>query len=238
MQRETTQKVIGYVRVSTLDQAEHGISLDAQEARLHERAAYMGIELVHIYRDAGISGSKGRKKRPGYDAALTSLEKGDSNGLMVVALDRFGRNGYKTFSDVLYITDKLNARLICLDLGGESVDTSTSSGRAMLAMMAILANMEREKSNERTTAALNQLKRTGKVYGPTPYGYQRRGDKLYKLKAEQDILAMITDHRAVGDSLASIVTLLNDKGLRTKQGKLWRGYTIDRILKRVESSAA
>ena len=81
-------RIVAYVRVSTLDQVTDGVSLDAQREKLLGYAIAHDLELVAIEADEGISGKVAPSQRPGLSAALSTIERGDADGLLVVKLDR------------------------------------------------------------------------------------------------------------------------------------------------------
>lgn len=126
-----TVKLIGYARVSTADQ-----NTDRQQADLRDA----GVRSDDLYVDHGVSGV--RTSRPALDAALNALEAEDT--LVVTTLDRLGRNT----THMLGMADELQDRgvnLRVLNLGGESVDTRTPTGRLLLTVMSGIAEMERVK---------------------------------------------------------------------------------------------
>ncbi len=89
-------RVLGYVRVSTDEQASNGVSLDEQRRRISDYAETQGLSLIDVEADEGISGSK-TTNRPALQSALRRLRKGEARGLIVTALDRLSR----TTTDVL-----------------------------------------------------------------------------------------------------------------------------------------
>src|SRR5688572_20584800 len=86
----TPSRTIGYVRVSTLDQADHGTSLEAQRAQLERYAELYSLELVAIEEDAGASART--LERTGLQRALAMLERDDAEALLVAKLDRLTRS--------------------------------------------------------------------------------------------------------------------------------------------------
>lgn len=140
-------KSIGYARVSTRPQ-----STDRQEADL----LAAGVRRDDLYVDHGVSGA--RAKRPQLDAALAALEPGDT--LVVTTLDRLGRST----AHMLAIADDLERRdvaLRVLNLGGESVDTTTPLGSMVFTIMAALAQMERDVQRERILDSIAKRRAAG-----------------------------------------------------------------------------
>ena len=125
------KRVLGYVRVSTEEQAREGVSLDAQRHRIEAHAEAQGWELVGVEADNGISGKR-VANRPGLRRALNALRKGKADALLMVALDRLSR----TTTDVLGLAAR-SARegwaLLCVN---EQVETGSPEGEFLLTLKA------------------------------------------------------------------------------------------------------
>jgi DNA invertase Pin-like site-specific DNA recombinase len=141
-------RLIGYARVSTAVQDEQ-LQIDA--------LLNAGVARRDIYTDHGVSGSK--TSRPQLDAMLANLEPGDV--LTVYKLDRIGRSS----GHVITLLSELVARGIHVHSVGDGLDSTTTTGRAMLGMLAIFAEMERSFMSERTSAGLATAKASGRVGG-------------------------------------------------------------------------
>jgi site-specific DNA recombinase len=96
--------------------------------------------------------------------------------------------------------------------------------------MTSVSQWEREAIGERTSTALQHKKSTGKVYSRVPYGYQRIGDALVPLEAEQAVVRRIRFLHANGYSLRRIASQLNADGVPTKQGRSWAPQTVSDVL--------
>jgi len=157
---------IGYVRVSTQEQATEGVSLDAQKDKLRAYCKMYGIRLVDIIGDEGISGST--LERPGLQTALRMIKRGRANTLLVVKLDCLSRS----LSDVCtlvsdYFTDE---RYHLLSVCG-MINTHTAAGRMLVMNLANFNEFERAMISERTRDAMQHMKAQGIRLGPAPYGY-------------------------------------------------------------------
>src|SRR2546427_109341 len=120
-------KVLGYVRVSTEEQAERGVSLDAQRAKLDAYAALYDLELIEVIVDAGVSAKS--FERPGLQRALSLLRKGKAVALLVAKLDRLTRS----MRDLgALVEDELVKGKWALLSVAEQLDTRTASGRLVL----------------------------------------------------------------------------------------------------------
>ena len=220
------KQAIGYIRVSTEQQANEGVSLDAQRARIVKWCADNGYELVNVFVDAGISG-KSMEKRPGLQDAMKSLKKGMA--LVSYSLSRLARST----KDALSIGETVAKRKADMVSLSEQIDTTTAAGKMMFQMLAVLAEFERNLVSERTTNALQHKKRTGQKYtNITPYGFEAIEGRLVQVQAEAAIVAEIQAARAGGNILQSIADNLNGRGIPTKTGKTWQPATIHLLLKR------
>ena len=178
-------EALGYVRVSTEEQAREGVSLAAQEARLRAYCTAAGLTLVDIMRDEGVSASKPLEKRPAGLALLRALARKQARHVVVVTLDRMFRSTVDCLSTV-QIWDRAGIGLHLVDHGGQSIATATAVGRMFLTMLAGFAEMERRLNGERTAAALRHKKGKRQAYSPTPYGFDREGDGLVENATRAD----------------------------------------------------
>lgn len=220
---------IGYLRVSTEQQAHEGVSIAAQEARIREYASDHGFELAAILRDEAVSGCVPFAARPGGCEAVRLLAARRAVAVIGWSLDRMFRNT----TDALAQTSAWGRRGIALHLvdeGGRPVDCSSADGRFLLALRAALAERERAKVGERTRFALAHLKAQGRAYSPTPFGFTRKGDRLVPDAAEQATVAGMLVLRAAGHSLRAIAAALNAAGSPAKGGGTWHGSTVAKVI--------
>lgn len=220
-------KAIGYVRVSTEGQAQEGVSLEAQKARIAAWATANGCDLSGIHVDAGLSGSK--SNRPGLQAALTQAcsEKGV---LVVYSLSRLARST----KDTLAIAERLDKAGADLASLSERIDTTTAAGKMLFRMLAVLAEFERDQISERTTTAMRHMRAQGRRVGAVPFGFDlaEDGETLTPNQGEQVALALIREARAAGASLRQIAAELGARGIRPKNGGEWKPETVRQILLR------
>ena len=142
---QTRTRTIAYLRVSTDKQADRGVSLEAQRAKIDAYAALFDLELVAIEVDAGVSAKT--LARPALDRALAMLRAGKADALLVVKLDRLTRS----VRDLCDLVDRYfrDGKLALLSVG-EQVDTRTAAGRMVLNMLTVIGQWEREANGERT----------------------------------------------------------------------------------------
>jgi site-specific DNA recombinase len=218
-------KAIGYIRVSTVDQAQEGVSLASQRARIHAWAAVNEFEVVAIYEDAGLSGAT-MGKRPALQQALKAAGKGTA--LVAYSLSRFARST----QDMLQIADQLERQGADLVSLTEKIDTTSAAGRMVFRMLAVLAEFERDLVGERTSAALAHKKSKGEVYGPTPYGFRAIDGKLVEIPDERKAIAAIERMRARGLPYRDIAAKLNADGIGGKRGGRWHASTVRYLINR------
>jgi site-specific DNA recombinase len=219
---------IGYIRVSTGDQADNGVSLAAQRDRIEAYARMAGLQLVTIVEDAGVSGGTPLSARPG-GMTIPALMHGHKAGhIIALKLDRLFRDA----EDALGQTrqwDKAGVGLHLIDVGGQTINTGSAMGRMFLTMMAGFAELERGMISERTTAALAHKKRVGDVYSALPLGYANSDGKLVPIDEEMRVVAEIRDGRDAGMSFRAIADDLNARGITGKRGGRFYASTIKAI---------
>lgn len=231
-------RCIGYCRVSTDHQAERGISLEAQRAKLAAYAVAIDLDLVTIVEDAGVSAKS--LERPGLSEALKMLEAGQASGLLVVKLDRLTRS-VRDLGDLVELYFAARFSLLSVN---DSVDTRTASGRMVLNIMTTIAQWEREAGSERTRDALAALKSKGVKLGREPLGLTRTARRdaegrchVAPVAEEAATVRWIFELRCQGCSLAKIVSMLTERGSPTKRNGKWAPETVRKILARGSAAA-
>jgi DNA invertase Pin-like site-specific DNA recombinase len=206
------ERVIGYVRVSSEEQAQSGAGLEAQRAAILAEAERRGWHLVDVVEDAGFSGKSLR--RPGMTAVLDAVRRHQADALVVAKLDRLSRS-LLDLAGLMETATREHWALIALDV---NVDTSTPSGRAMANMMGVFAQLERDLIAQRTTDALRVKKSQGVRLGrdraiPPP------------------VAGRIRAERARGATLQSIADGLNaDRVPTARGGRRWYASSIRSVL--------
>ncbi len=205
-------KVVGYIRVSTDEQADSGAGLEAQRAAITMEAQRRGFELVSIHEDAGVSG-KALSGRPGLTQALAAVDEGQAGALIVAKLDRLSRS-LLDFSLLMAQSRRRGWALIALDI---AVDTSTPSGEMLANVLAVFAQFERRLIGQRTREAL-AVKRS-------------QGVQLGRSRTLPDaVRARIVAERRSGSSLSAIAAKLNAEGVPTAQGgRRWYASTVRHV---------
>jgi site-specific DNA recombinase len=225
-------QVVGYCRVSTEEQANEGVSLEAQEAALRAYCTMRGLTLAEMVIDAGISAGKALASREGGQRVLELVKQSKVGAVVAWKLDRLFRDA----GDCLNVTgdwDKRGIALHLVDMGGQAIDTSTAMGRFFLTVMAGAAEMERNLIRERTTSGMAFKRSKGERVGAIPFGHRLAADgvALELEPAEQEVIAMVKTLRADGFTLQQIVDRLTLDGVPSR-GKAWHLTSVVRILKR------
>ncbi|MCK5685144.1 recombinase family protein [bacterium] len=222
-------KAVGYIRVSTSEQAKEGVSLDNQTAKIKAYSDLNDFILIDIIKDAGLSGKN--LKRPGINKLMKMIKKKEIDTIIVYKLDRLSRK----VKDTLELIESFDKKGITFHSITEKIDTKSAMGKFFLNITASLAQMERDLISERTTDALKYKKsKMEKTGGDIPFGFDVTEENiLIKNSDEQKVISLIRRSRKKGASLRAICRKLEEKGFRTKRGCLnWHPETISNILKR------
>src|SRR5438105_15571711 len=199
-------KTIAYLRVSTDKQADRGVSLDAQRAKLKAYAELCELDLVEIIVDAGQSAKS--LDRPGLQRALAMLNAGEADALLVVKLDRLTRSVVDLGTLVERYFAPRRAALLSV---GEQIDTRSAAGRLVLNVLASVSQWEREAIGERTATAMQHKAARGEYTGgQAPFGYRvaADGERIDEDPAEQRALEFAKRLRAEKQSLRAVVKAL------------------------------
>ena len=156
MNAKRIKRVALYVRVSTDHQ-----SVKNQEIELQVVAERHGWQVVSVYRDQGISGAKGRDKRPGLDKLLQAVARKEFDLVAAWSVDRLGRS----LIDLVGILQEFHAKHVDLYLHQQGIDTTTPAGKAMFQMMGVFAEFERGMIHERVMVGLARARAEGTQLG-------------------------------------------------------------------------
>ena len=218
-------RVVGYLRVSTGEQAESGLGLEAQRARIEAYAALYEHAVVRWCVDAGASAKT--LDRAGLRDALSSLSSGEADGVCVAKLDRLTRS-VRDLGELLDGPFRASA-LVSV---GEQIDTATAAGRMVLNILASVAQWEREAIGERTSAALSSKRARGERVGAVRYGWRLAADGRTE-EADQAEQAVITEARALraaGLSLREVAAELERCGRMARSGAPFAATQIARMV--------
>lgn len=194
---------VGYLRVSTADQATSGLGLDAQRDAITTAAAAQGLTITAWHEDAGVSGTVAPGDRPGMSAALATLTTAGAGVLIAAKLDRLSRS-VKDAAELMDRADREGWRVVTAD-GTVGADNSPMS-RAMVGMSSVFAQMERDLIAMRTREALASLKAQGVQLG-------------HPTTLSDEVITRILRELSAGQSLRAICRGLETDGIPTASGR-------------------
>lgn len=219
-----TKRCFIYIRVSTREQAEEGYSIGEQQERLIKYAEAMGWTIVRVFIDPGHSGST--MDRPALQEMISCIK--DADLVLVDKLDRLSRSLY----DTLYMIRKVfGEHDVDFVSRAEAFDTSTSFGRAMVGILAVFAELERERIKERMADGRAGRAKEGKWHGSVPIGYDYNPTTGYLDVNDYEAMQIQKAYELTAQRvpLSEIRRTLHDKGYRTKYGP-WLTETLRKIL--------
>ena len=217
-QAATGRTAVGYIRVSTDMQAVDGLSLDAQRHAIQAYCSINGLKIIKICQDVE---SGGKADRPGLADALSVK----ADVVVVLKFDRVSRS-IKHFCEMYedHFADG-SKELVAIR---ESIRLDSALGRALVSILLVFAQMEREATGERTREAISHIRRSGYHFGKIPYGYKTvpapdnpRYRILVEDEAEQKILARVKALVESGRGIIEISALLNEEQVEPPQGQQW-----------------
>ena len=222
---EEQKKVIAglYPRVSTEDQSRFGHSLDEQEDRLKKLCEFKDYEIYKIYREEGVSAKD--TNRPKFKEMIQDMKDGKINKIIVYKLDRLTRS----IQDLENICKMLEEYNCDLESVAEEINTGNANGKFFIRMLTILAQLEIERTSERTKFGLIGAAKKGHISGQPALGYTKK-DKSKKLvidELEADVVKRIFSMYLEGSSVCSICEIFNEEIVLNRH---WATTTVDKIL--------
>lgn len=227
-------RVVGYVRVSTREQVEHGLGLEVQERAVRSWAKAEGHRLVAVHVDAGVSGSNGVEDRQGLPDALRAMEDHTADAVVVLRLDRLAR-ALTVQEGILGTVWKLGGRLFTVESGEVLADDPDDPMRtAMRQMAGVFAQLERGMAVKRLRdGRRRKAEKGGFAYGSPAFGQRAEGRELVDDEREAAALARIRELHADGVSLRGIAATLTEEGHRPKRSDRWHPQSLARIVARL-----
>jgi len=225
---QTTEIVAHYARVSTEEQANEGVSIDAQLSALNAFSKLNNQIVADEYVDAGYTGGNG--ERPALQRLIMDARAHKFNVVAVAKLDRFYRN-LRLLLNTIHEFDELGIKFIATQ---EGLNTSTAMGRFTLQIMGVIAEWERGRIAERIKDAQTQLVKSGYwKTGKTPYGYLWLAKERHWEVVEDEAQVVRYIYRLYTEEklgIEKIVLRLNSEGYRTRRNMLWKYSTTHAIL--------
>lgn len=203
-----------YIRVSTEEQARHGLSLPEQKASLEEYAAKHGFLIAGVYEDAGISARKSYKKRPALLRLLGDCKEGMIDVILFIKLDRWFRNVGNYYA----VQDILDQCGVSWQATQEDYETTTASGRLKVNIMLSVAQDEADRTGERIKFVFEGKRaRNEPVSGHVPTGYIIDGKKIVKDPKTEQAVSAYFDHYIRHGSITEAISYISDRyGLNLK----------------------
>lgn len=224
LKKEETNVICGlYSRVSTEDQSRFGHSLDEQEDKLKKLCEFKDYEIYKVYREEGVSAKD--TNRPKFQEMIEDMKKGKINKIIIYKLDRLTRS----IKDLEMICTMLEEYDCSLESVAEEINTDTANGKFFIRMLTILAQLEIERTSERTKFGLVGAAKKGHLSGKPPIGYTKldNSKELIIDEIEADIIRRIFRMYLDGSSVCSICKILNQENVLNRK---WATTTVDKIL--------
>ena len=221
MKEETKVKAGLYPRVSTEDQSRFGHSLDEQENKLIKLCEYKEYEIYKIYREEGASAKN--TNRPKFKEMINDMKGGKINKIIVYKLDRLTRS-IRDLENICNLLEEYNCTLECVT---EDINTETANGKFFIRMLTILAQLEIERTSERTKFGLTGAAKKGHYTGKAPLGYKKIDKKLVVDEAKAEIVKKIFKMYLDGYSVCSICKNFNNENVLNRK---WATTSVDKML--------
>lgn len=236
-------RAIIYLRVSTDEQAESGLGIEAQLTACRSYAARMGWTVCQIFEDSQSGGLK-LEKRLILLNAMAALGCGDV--LLVARRDRLSRGDIMTTAMIEAAVGRRKGRII--SAAGEGTDSDDPANVLMRRMIDAFSEYERLIIKSRTRAALQAKRARGERTGQVPYGRRLTGEGplarksglptgLETVPSEEEAVGLVAELRRAGASLRAIAETMNERGVPTKSGRPWHFGTVRRIVGRDHGQA-
>lgn len=221
---DTPRRAVIYVRISV--DRDDQLSTDSQERTAREYATARGWDVVAVEVDKGRSAFK-EGRRPGLDRAMRLLRDGAADTLIVWKLDRFVRS-VAQFGKLWRELERHGSSFVSVT---DAFDTTTAMGRAMLQIAVVFAELESGIKSERIEAWHEERTLSGATpTGPRPYGFQRVDGGLEVDETEAAEIRSAASRLLSGESVSAIVRDMNERGLTTGRGSVWRQRTLNHVL--------
>lgn len=221
---ENKKEIVGlYPRVSTEDQSRFGHSLDEQECRMRDLCKFKNYEIYKVYREEGVSAKN--TNRPKFKEMLEDIKAGKINKIIIFKLDRLTRS-IQDLENICKFLDKYNCGLESIS---EEINTSNANGNFFIRMLTILAQLEIERTSERTKIGLVGAAKKGHISGRPPLGFTKEKDSKEFIvdEIEADVVRRIFKLYIDGMSVCSICKLFEKENILNRR---WPTTTVDKIL--------
>jgi len=229
-------KLVAYVRVSTAGQVSDGYGLSIQEKAVRAWAKANGHRIVRLVSEEGVSGAKEAVDRPGLSEALTLIQDGTAEGLLIPRLDRLARSVTVQEATLAFVW-RHGGKVYAADSGDIAEDQDDPYRIAMREMAGVFAGLERRiivkrlKDGRAAKQAANKKAVGAYAYGTHGVGEGRERDAGLN-PAEAAAHALILDLRRTGKSYREICSALDAEGYRPRRAELWHPMVVRSICHR------
>lgn len=234
-ERAEDREIVGYIRVSSKEQAETKLSLIHQEEKIRAQAVAHDLSLGRIFNDAAESAKD--LNREAVQELIVEIEKGNVGHVVIYKLDRLIRN----VENLGYLLRLFEKHGVTLSSVSESLNTSNASGRMVVNLLGMIAEWERDTIAERTAEALSVKRARGeKLGGFAPFGFRViQGDvkKLAPHPKHYPVWQAILKAKEGGKGYQEIAEELNAKATKPIRGRRWYASTIRAICLRAAKSS-
>lgn len=224
--------VVGYIRVSSEEQAKSGLSLENQDRKIRAFAETQDVKVDRVLRDEAKSAKN--LNRPEVQEIIEGIKAKRISRVIIYKLDRLTRS----VRDLAFILELFEKHGAILSSVVETLDTASASGKMVVHIIGAIAEWERGVISERTQAALDVKRGRGeRISGIIPYGFRLAGKKLAPHPVEHSVWKTITARRREGASYALIARELNAAGIRPRKAASWSAMSVRNICLRAQKDA-
>ena len=224
------KKIVGYCRVSTLEQKKKGYGIDIQAREVKKFAKNNGIAVDRIFKDEAVSGLE--EARQELNVLLDLCEKGEIKAVIFPSTDRTARS-VRISENLYYALNKHNVRIYFTDM--PYYDADNYSDVMVRQIKEVVAEGNRNAIVDRLKKGRQERVRKGRPPGGTvPYGYRRKNKKWVLFHPEISIVTTIYDLIRKGEKAVNIAKILNEQGHRRRNGREWTARQVAEIMGRKE----
>lgn len=221
-------QAVAVIRVSTDDQARSGLGLEAQMAAVEGWCTREGVELLAVFREAGVSGATPLEQRHGLQSALSLLLERKARYLVVATRDRLSRDPM-----VSAMVDKTLRKHGASVAAADGLGNGSAPADVLVrAVVDGVAAFERAMTAERTSKALRARQARGQYVGRAPYGHRYENGQLVEDAGEQLLIEQIMGLHRQGLPLREVAASLLELGITNRSGGRWHPTQIRRVLER------
>lgn len=210
-------------------QAQHGLSIEAQESQIRGYCKLYGYELIEIFIDR-ISG-KSTQARPDYRRMISGIDKGKATFIICTSLDRLSRSQKDFLS---FQQDYINAGRAHVVFINQGINTEQIASKQVLPLIVAFAQLEHERASERVTGIIRYIRSQGGHFGRVGFGYMTQRDgRIKRLTKHPENYAWVEKMAALyraGASFFEIAQFLNENGVRACQSETWTKTSVYNLL--------